>query len=111
VLNPEACPVPESLLGELYRASPEGLYALVKTIPMAARAHLAVYCSQRAHLNSLAFAIATTCDKSSLIIAAGQAGAVLYDRARAKPEVTAGRGKLRTVTLATGARLKLIDSD
>jgi hypothetical protein len=38
----EQCPVPDDLLGDLYRASPQGLHALVESIPPQVRAMLAV---------------------------------------------------------------------
>ena len=37
-LNEETCPVPESVLGQLYRASPHGLDALIDTVPPQTRA-------------------------------------------------------------------------
>ena len=45
----------------LYRASPEGVSVVVKTVPPQTRAALAYYCSRRAHLESLALVIAATC--------------------------------------------------
>ena len=47
-LNEETCPVPESVLGQLYRASPHGLDALIEMVPAQTRAMLAVYCYRRA---------------------------------------------------------------
>jgi hypothetical protein len=40
----EECPVEESVLGELYRASPLGFHALVGSVPAKTRASLAHYC-------------------------------------------------------------------
>jgi hypothetical protein len=93
-LNEETCPVPESVLGQLYRASPEGLSALVETLPPVARATLAIYCRRRGHLASLALAIASTCDKDDLIDAGGIFGASLFVQSRSPPEVVAGRRKI-----------------
>ena len=60
-LNEESCPVPESLLGQLYRVTPQGLPALIDAVPANTRAMLAVYCYRRAHLASLGIAIAASC--------------------------------------------------
>jgi len=57
----EECPVDDSLLGELYRSSPQGLHALVETVAPRVRAMLALYCYRRSHLSQLALAIASTC--------------------------------------------------
>ena len=54
----ETCPVPENLLGMLYRASPHGLDSLIATVPARTRAMLALYCHSRAHLQSIGFAVA-----------------------------------------------------
>jgi hypothetical protein len=48
-------PVSDRVLGRLYRASPEGLAVLVKTVPPQTRAALAVYCLHREHLSSIGF--------------------------------------------------------
>jgi hypothetical protein len=102
----EACPVPESLLGDLYRASPEGLHGLVETIPSRVRAMLAVYCYRRGHLASLGLAIAATCDKVEMTEAGGQFGAVIFEQSRQAPEVVPE--KRRKVTLPTRSSLQLV---
>ncbi len=101
-LNEEACPVPESLLGQLYRARPEGLTALIETVPPYARAVLAVYCRRRGHLAPLGLTIASTCEREDLIDAGGDFGAMLYDQARRPPEVASVSIRSRTITLAQG---------
>lgn len=78
----DPCPVPESLLGDLYRTHPQGLRELVKTIPPFTRALLAVYCRGHAHLQSMSLTIASTCEKEDLINAGGDQGAALYEQAR-----------------------------
>jgi len=78
----EACPVPESLLGDLYRTHPQGLRELVKSIPPFTRALLAVYCRGHAQLQSMALTIASTCEKDDLINAGGDQGAALYEQTR-----------------------------
>jgi hypothetical protein len=111
-LNEEPCPVPENLFGELYRASPHGLAALIETVPAPVRALLADYCYRRAHLASLGLAIAATCERDDLI-AAGSNGALLYERARApeEPPALSHFERRRKVTLAGSATMKLIAQD
>ena len=53
-------PVSDSILGRLYRASPEGLAVFVKTVPPQTRAALAVYCLHRENLSSIGLAIAAS---------------------------------------------------
>jgi hypothetical protein len=48
------CPVREELLGEMYRASANGLPALVDSVSSDVRAMLALFCYRRSHLHSLA---------------------------------------------------------
>jgi hypothetical protein len=99
------CPVAESLLGRLYRASPDGVAALVETVPPQTRAALAYYCSRRAHLESLALVIASTCTAEQLEVAGGQAGRDVFNKSRSAHVVPAGppeKKNRRGVTLATG---------
>lgn len=74
----EFCPVSPNLLGRMFRSSPEGLAVLVKTVPSQTRAALAVYCSRRADLAGLGFAIAATCNESELYSQAREAGRRLF---------------------------------
>jgi len=101
----EPCPVPERLLGDLYRSSPEGLATLVQTIPATTRALLALYCYKRVHLKSIALALADTCDKDDLIVHGGDFGADLYERARRAPQVVEVRPK---ISLSKGALMKVV---
>ena len=101
----EPCPVPENLLGDLYRASPEGLATLVQTIPPVARALLALYCFKRVHLKSIALVLADTCSKDDLIVHGGDFGADLYERARRAPQVVEERPK---ITLSKGALMMVV---
>ena len=105
----EDCPVPESVLGDLYRSKPEGLQALVATITPSVRAMLAVYCYRRTHLHSIALAIASSCDKEDLIIFGGDPGAALFEQARRSPTHQSGK---RKVSLSHGALIQyVIDQD
>ncbi len=102
----EACPVPDRLLGDLYRASPEGLATLVRTIPRTSRALLAIYCFKRVHLKSIALVLAETCDKDDLIVHGGDFGADLYERARRAPVVVESRRP--KISLSKGALMKVV---
>ena len=101
----EICPVPDNLLGELYRASPHGLDALIATVPPVTRAMLAIYCYRRAHLASVGLALAASCDEWDLQTAGGQFGAVLFSKAREMPSLPKADthlGGRRKITLSTG---------
>jgi hypothetical protein len=107
LLAEEFCPVSDSLFGRLYRASPEGVTALVKTVPDETRAMLAVYCYRRAHLQALGLTIAETCSEHDLQRFGGRMGAELLSLAKAlqpasederQPKLKSSKG----ITLATG---------
>lgn len=74
----ESCPVREELLGEMYRASENGLPKLVESVASDVRAKLALFCYRRSHLHSLAIAIAATCSERDLIQLGGRVGSTLY---------------------------------
>lgn len=105
LLEDDVYPVPDEMLGAMYRASPHGLNELIDTVSPTTRALLAVYCYRRAHLASIGLAIAATCDKEDLAWLGGNAGAVLFERSREAPKSsftdsrTTGR---RNISLATG---------
>jgi hypothetical protein len=100
----EHCPVSEHTLGQLYRASPHGLDELVVAIPAAARAMLALYCYRRTHLQSIGLAIATSCEQRDLEAFGGNAGKMLFEKARKAPDPAplAYYLQRRKVTLSTG---------
>ena len=105
LLAEELCPVTESLFGRLYRSSPEGVTALVKSVPGDTRAMLAVYCYRRAHLQSLGLAIAETCSEDDLQNFGGRMGLELLARAKAEKPASDGPTKLKSskgITLASG---------
>ncbi|HEU5018120.1 MAG TPA: hypothetical protein VFT69_09120 [Pseudolabrys sp.] len=107
-LNEEPCPVSESLLGDLYRADPEGLSALIETVPPYVRAVLAVYCRRRGHLAGIGLSLAASCEKEDLIIAGGDFGAMLFEQARRAPEIEERRPK---ISLAREPFRKLVAQD
>lgn len=104
LLSEEFCPISESLLGRLYRSSPEGVAALIRTVPPNTRARLAYYCSRRAHLEAIGLVIAGTCSQEDLYDAAGRAGWDLFARAKATPSPGPKRTTSRRgITLASGS--------
>ena len=66
-------PISNSLLARLFRASPEGLAVLVKSVPPETRAMLAVYCLRNERLKSIGLAIAATCKRRDLLCQGGSA--------------------------------------
>jgi hypothetical protein len=105
----EECPVAESLLGALYRSSPEGLATLVETIPTRARARLAIYCYRRAHLSSLGMTIASSCELTDLLEVGGDIGLAVFTRSRQpKPVVVEKRPK---ISLHRGAFSQVVAQD
>ena len=102
-LNEESCPVPESLLGQLYRVTPQGLPALIDAVPANTRAMLAVYCYRRAHLASLGIAIAASCEEDDLAEHGGNLGSYLYEKSRKTPRIAESLPSQRKrISLSTG---------
>jgi hypothetical protein len=101
----EVCPVADEVLGEMYRASAHGLNELIASVPASARGMLAIYCYRRAHLASIALAIAATCDEDDLTRHGGNAGALLFAKSReapAAPRLAPNQVNRRRITLASG---------
>ncbi len=111
-LNEEACPVPESVLGQLYRASPQGLAELIETVSPDVRAMLAVYCYRRAHLASIGLAIASSCTEDDLSFHGGNLGADIFAKSRA-PQAAAqsSRSQRQKISLSNGALMAVIAQD
>lgn len=115
----ESCPVPEEVLGQLYRASAHGLDQLIATVPGETRAMLALYCFRRGHLSSIGLAIAASCTEQDLAVAGGRAGVALYDMARERPTETQAEGQptgRKKITMPSGtlrdmSHLRDIDPD
>jgi len=102
----EVCPVHETLLGRLYRSSPVGVEALSRTVPPNTRAMLAIYCSRRAHLESLSLTLAATCTPEVLYDVAGKAGWDLFARSQAEGSNPSQPERLKSrrgITLSSGA--------
>jgi hypothetical protein len=103
LLEDEACPIADQMLGEIYRASAHGLNELIATVSPTVRALLAMYCYRRAHLASIGLAIAATCEKDDLTSSGGNAGTILFERSREAPQSSltdARTNGRRKITLA-----------
>jgi hypothetical protein len=110
----DPCPVPDQLLGELYRASKHGLAELIATVSADARAALALYCYRRGHLKGIGLAIASTCELYDLEIAGGTAGAALFARSREATPVAPVASQYvarQKITLASGSLRKSLPID
>ncbi len=109
----ELCPVPEHVLGQLYRASSHQLDDVVASVPSSTRAMLALYCYRRTHLQDIGLAIATSCSEFDLREVGGYAGTVLFKKAREAPchvRRTHFRERLK-VTLSTGILKDVVKDD
>jgi hypothetical protein len=98
------CPVRDELLGEMYRASEQGLPKLVESVSSDVRAMLALFCYRRSHLHSLALAIAATCSERELIQLGGRVGSTLYTLSRepaARAVPSSSYGHRKPITLST----------
>jgi hypothetical protein len=99
------CPVRDELLGEMYRASEQGLPRLVESVSSDVRAMLALFCYRRSHLHALALAIAASCSERDLVDTGGRVGSTLYALSRATPASRAAAptsyGARKPITLST----------
>jgi hypothetical protein len=98
------CPVRDELLGEMYRASEQGLPRLVESVSSDVRAMLALFCYRRSHLYSLALSIAASCSERDLIQLGGRVGSTLYALSRepaARSAPTSSYGNRKPITLST----------
>lgn len=113
------CPVRDDLLGQMYRANPNGLSLLVESVSPDVRAMLALFCYRRSHLHALSVAIAGSCTERDLIQLGGRVGAALYDLSRSTPAArvaqTTSSGRkpvtLSTAPLTTLAPIEDIEDD
>src|ERR1700730_2652316 len=98
------CPVRDELLGEMYRASENGLPQLVQSVSSDVRAMLALFCYRRSHLYSLALSIAASCSERELIHFGGRVGSTLYTLSRqpaAHAAPSSSYGNRKPITLST----------
>ena len=105
VYENDSCPVRDELLGELYRADQNGLPRLVESVAPDVRAMLALFCYRKAHLHSLAIAIATSCSERDLFRIGGRVGQALFALSReapaARPAPASSYGGRKPITLST----------
>jgi hypothetical protein len=113
ILQEEHCPVPEQILGQLYRVSAHGLDELIATVPAQTLAMLALYCYRRTHLQPIGLAIAARCEKYDLEAFGGNAGKILFVSSRNAPhEAPASHfSDRRKVTLSTGALREFVQDE
>src|SRR3954453_21783228 len=105
-LQPEPCPVPEQLLGELYSSPKRDLAEALSTMPGLQRPRLALFCNKRAHLHEMGLSIAATCSEADLEHEGGQVGAMLFRQSREKIEQIREHNphfRRRPISLATMA--------
>src|SRR5215218_1554892 len=81
-LQPEPCPVPERLLGQLYSSPRRDLAEALTTMPGLQRARLALFCNRRAHLHEMGLSIAATCSEADLAHEGAAVGAMLFRQSR-----------------------------
>ena len=105
VYENDSCPVRDELLGELYRADQNGLPQLVASVAPDVRAMLALFCYRKAHLHSLAIAIATSCSERDLFRIGGRVGLALFALSRqapaGRPAPVSSYGGRKPITLST----------
>jgi hypothetical protein len=105
VYENDSCPVRDELLGELYRADQNGLPQLVASVAPDVRAMLALFCYRKAHLHSLAVAIATSCSERDLFRIGGRVGLALFALSReapaTRPAPVSSYGSRKPITLST----------
>jgi hypothetical protein len=98
------CPVRDELLGEMYRASENGLPRLVESVASDVRAMLALFCYRRSHLHALALLIAASCSERELIELGGRVGSTLYALSRepaTRAAPSSSYGNRKPITLST----------
>jgi hypothetical protein len=103
-LQPEPCPVPDEVLGQLYASPQHNLAEAVSTMPGLQRARLALFCNRRAHLQDLGVSLAATCSEADLLHEGGQMGAMLFSQSREKAghiREHNSRFRRRAISLAT----------
>ena len=81
-LNEDICPIPEELFGQLRQAELPHAVDATKNMPESQRARLVAFCYNKRHLYSLGLMIASSCSRSSLVKAAGNAGDSIYRQSR-----------------------------
>lgn len=112
-MQEDDCPVPEHLIGLLYRAKAHSLDELVATVPAKTRAMLSLYCYRRTHLQSIGLAVAASCGERDLEECGGHAGRVLFAKSRQAPEEVRHSyyAVRRNISLSNAAIMQVYDQD
>ena len=76
------CPVPEEVIGLLYRSSEHHVQEFISGLSPQHRASLAAFSYGRAHLHEIGLTIAATCEFEELVAVAGSAGHFLFWQSR-----------------------------
>lgn len=84
--NETPCPVPLEVLALLLRSDVQRIDEISLSIPEVQRAALAAFCYSRAHMRTLSFRIARSCDVRSLRLAAGLAAEGLISQSHSWSE-------------------------
>ena len=81
-LQPDPCPIPDRLLGQLYSSPQRDVAEALTTMPSLQRARLALFCNRRAHLHEMGLSIAATCSEADLTHEGAAVGAMLFRQSR-----------------------------
>lgn len=102
VPNEPASPVPLDVLTLLMRSDEARVSEIVRQLPDAQRATLAVYCFSRSHMRTLGLRIARDCSMQALVTAGGATGQTLSDQIDSGEAFDVGptQNHRRKVTLA-----------
>jgi len=96
----------DAVLTRLMRATAQDAASIVAPLPPSQRAHLAMFCYRRAHLQEIGLAIAATCDQHALMEAAppSAAGTLIYAQSRQRPKsAERANGPRSRITVAKSA--------
>jgi hypothetical protein len=97
--------VPETLILRLYRVSEDTAVNLTAALSPHRRALVAAHCYRRSHLHRLGLAIASTCDRSTLMHVLGIVpGTALFVQSRSHALAPLPLGHRPKITLAKGRR-------
>jgi hypothetical protein len=102
--------IPETLILRLYRVSEDTAVNLTAALSPHRRALVAAHCYRRSHLHRLGLAIASTCDRSTLMRVLGIVpGTALFVQSRShavaplppahRPKITLAKGRRRPAYL------------
>ena len=67
IWNEPRCPVPDTVLSAMMRATPSEIQSLARLLPEIQRVHFALFCYSRAHLRDIGKTVATVCADGLLV--------------------------------------------